>query len=247
MNAATKVAIATLSSILLLGSSASLVAGAQSYEKATQGAAAKKTAEATMAIPAEEKKFIEQEIQRVKELTQESGDMYVLYHKYPKLNSGFDISFWGGIHEFTTYEDYLKKASTLKGSILQQPANLPKGYKFLSAVIEAPTKGKFVDEVRAEGKKSGKPIYMKKIDWKEAATIRLKYTNGKDTLGFSKYTVDSEGSKKKGFFDDELPKNVFPKYVFWNDGGKFEYSISTSSLDMSRKEKIEMLKAAVKK
>ena len=249
MNAATKVAIATLSSILLLGSSASLAAEAQSYGKA-QGAAAAvtKTAEATKAISAEEKKFIEQEIQRVKELVRESGgDMYVLYHKYPKLNSGFDISYWGGIHEFKTYEDYLKKASTLKGSILQQPANLPKGYKFLSAVIESPTKGKFVDEVRAEGKKSGKPIYMKKIDWKEAATIRLKYTNGKDTLGFSKYTVDSEGSKKKGFFDDELPKNVFPKYVFWNDGGKFEYSISTSSLDMSRKEKIEMLKAAVKK
>ncbi|MGE7828736.1 hypothetical protein [Paenibacillus sp. NPDC093718] len=246
MKAATKVAIATLSSILLMGSSVSLVAKAQSYEK-TQEATVKKTAEAAKPISAEEKKFIEQEIQRVKKLTQESGDMYVLYHKYPKLNSGFDISYWGGVHEFTTYEDYLKKATNLKGSILKQPANLPKEYKFLTAVIEGPIEGKFVDEVRAEGKKSGKPIYVKKIDWKEAATIRLKYTNGKDTLGFSKYTVDSKGSKKKGFFDDKLPAHVFPKYVFWNDGGKFEYSISTSSLDISRKQKIEILKAAVKK
>ncbi|WP_433938487.1 hypothetical protein [Paenibacillus lautus] len=246
MKAATKVAIAALSSILLLGSSASLAAEAQSVKKA-QESAVKKTAKAAKSISAEEKKFIEKEIQRVKELTQESGDMYVVYHKYPKLNSGFDISYWGGVHEFTTYEDYLKKASTLKGSILQQPANLPKGYKFLSAVIEAPIEGKFVDEVRAEGKKSGKPIYVKKIDWKEAATIRLKYTNGKDTLGFSKYAADSAGSKKKGFFNDKLPAHVFPKYVFWNDGGKFEYSISLTSLDMSRKQKIEILKAAVKK
>lgn len=246
MKAATKVAIATLSSILLMGSSVNLAAKAQSYEKAPK-ATVKKAADTAKSISAEEKKLIEDEIQRVKELTQESGDMYVLYHKYPKLNSGFDISYWGGIHEFTSYEDYLKKASTLKGSILKQPANLPKGYKFLTAVIEGPTEGKFVDEVRAEGKKSGKPIYAKKIDWKEAATIRLKYTNGEDTLGFSMYAADSEGSKKKGFFSDKLPAHVFPKYVFWNDGGKFEYSISTSSLDMSRKQKIEILKAAVKK
>lgn len=246
MKAATKVAIATLSSILLMGSSVNLAAKAQSYEKAPK-ATVKKAAETAKSISAEEKRLIEDEIQRVKELTQGSGDMYVLYHKYPKLNSGFDISFWGGIHEFTSYEDYLKKASTLKGSILKQPANLPKGYKFLSAVIEGPTEGKFVDEVRAEGKKSGKPIYAKKIDWKEAASIRLIYASGKDTLGFSKYAADSEGSKKKGFFSDKLPAHVFPKYVFWNDGGKFEYSISTSSLDMSRKQKVEILKAAVKK
>ncbi|MBX4150769.1 hypothetical protein [Paenibacillus lautus] len=246
MKAATKVAIATLSSILLMGSSVNLAAKAQSYEKAPK-ATVKKAAETAKSISAEEKRLIEDEIQRVKELTQESGDMYVLYHKYPKLNSGFDISFWGGIHEFTSYEDYLKKASTLKGSILKQPANQPKGYKFLSAVIEGPTEGKFVDEVRAEGKKSRKPIYAKKIDWKEAASIRLKYASGKDTLGFSKYAADSEGSKKKGFFSDKLPAHVFPKYVFWNDGGKFEYSISTSSLDMSRKQKVEILKAAVKK
>jgi bla regulator protein BlaR1 len=129
---------------------------------------------------------------------------------------------------------------------MQQPSNLPEGYTFSKAIIEGPTEGKFIDVLRAEGKKSGKPIYTKKIDWNEAATIRLKYTNGEDTLTFSKYTVDSEGSKKKGFFDDDFPAQIFPKYVFWHDGGKFGYSISTSS-DISRKQKIEILKAAVKK
>ena len=150
----------------------------------------------------------------MKKLSEETGDMYVLYHKYKDLNSGFDLSYWGGIEKFSAYEDYLKRASTLEGSILKRPANLPEGYKFSKARIEGPIEGKLLDEVRAEGKKSGKPVYAKKIDWKEAATIRLEYTNGKDTLAISKYTLDSEGSKKNGFFEDDFPAHVYPKYVF---------------------------------
>ncbi|MFD0617473.1 M56 family metallopeptidase [Paenibacillus sp. GCM10027629] len=208
--------------------------------------AIKKAADAAKALTAEEKTYIENEINRVKELVKETGDTYVIYHKYKDLNSGLDLSFWGPNHEFSSYEDYLKKASTLEGSIMQQPSNLPTGYTFTKAIIEGPTEGKFIDDLRNEGKKSGKPVYTKKLDWKEAATIRLKYTNGEDTLTLSKYTVDKDGSKDKGFFDDDFPAHIFPKYVFWHDGGKFGYSISTSS-DLSRKQKIEILKAAVKK
>ncbi|BFH62880.1 M56 family metallopeptidase [Paenibacillus azoreducens] len=207
--------------------------------------ARKKAEEAAKALTPEEKKYIEDETNRVKELSKKTGDMYVLYHKYKDLNSGLDLSYLGGLEEFSNYEDYLKKASDLEGSILKQPANLPEGYKFSKARIEGPTEGKFVDEVRAEGKKSGKPIYAKKIDWKEAATIRLEYTNGKNTLAISKYTLDAEGSKKQGFFEDDLPAQIYPKYVFWHEGG-FEYSISTT-WDMSKEKKIEILKAAVKK
>ncbi|MBE9918223.1 M56 family metallopeptidase [Paenibacillus donghaensis] len=207
--------------------------------------ARKKAEEAAKALTPEEKKYIEDETNRVKELSKKTGDMYVLYHKYKDLNSGLDLSYLGGLEEFSTYEDYLKKASALEGSILKQPANLPEGYKFSKARIEGPTEGKFVDEVRAEGKKSGKPIYAKKIDWKEAATIRLEYTNGKNTLALSKYTLDSEGSKKQGFFEDDFPAQIYPKYVFWHEGG-FEYSISTT-WDLSKEKKIEILKAAVKK
>ena len=108
MKAATKVAIATLSNILLMGSSVNLAAKAQSYEKAPKLLSRKQPKQPSLSLQ-RKKKLIEDEIQRVKELAQESGDMYVLYHKYPKLNSGFDISYWGGIHEFTSYEDYLKK------------------------------------------------------------------------------------------------------------------------------------------
>lgn len=206
--------------------------------------AVKIAAEAAKSIPAGDKKFIESEINRVKELAQESGDMYVLYHKYKELNSGLDLSYWGGINHYAVYEDYLSKASALEGSILVHPNNLPEGYKFSKARIEGPIEGKVIDEVRAEGKKSGKPIYVKKIDWKEAATIRLEYTNGKDTLAISKYTLDAEGSKKKGIFEDDLPAHIYPKYVFWHTD-KFEYSISTTT-DMSKQQKIEILKAAVK-
>ncbi|MGG4340792.1 M56 family metallopeptidase [Paenibacillus lautus] len=207
--------------------------------------AQKKAETAAKALTPEEKKYIEAETNRVKKLSKETGDMYVLYHKYKDLNSGLDLSYWGGIEEFSTYEDYLKRASTLEGSILKQPANLPEGYKFSKARIEGPTEGKFLDEVKAEGKKSGKPIYAKKIDWKEAATVRLEYTNGKNTLAISKYTLDSEGSKKKGFFEDDFPADIYPKYVFWHDGG-FEYSISTT-WDMSKEQKVEILKEAVQK
>ncbi|MBU5347897.1 M56 family metallopeptidase [Paenibacillus lautus] len=207
--------------------------------------AEKKAEAAAKALTPEDKKYIEAETNRVKKLSEETGDMYVLYHKYKDLNSGFDLSYWGGIETFTAYEDYLNRASTLEGSILKRPANLPEGYKFSKARIEGPTEGKFLDEVRAEGKESGKPIYAKKIDWKEAATIRLEYTNGKDTLVISKFMLDSEGSKKKGFFEDDFPAHIYPKYVFWHEGG-FEYSISTT-WDMSKEQKIDILKAAVQK
>ncbi|MCG7407091.1 M56 family metallopeptidase [Paenibacillus sp. ACRRX] len=207
-----------------------------------------KAAAAAKALTGEEKKFIEDETKRVKELPKETGVSYVMYHKYKDLNSGFDLSFWGGVSlEYTSYEDYLKNASVLKGPLVQEPNNLPKGYTFSKARIDGPTatEGKFIDDLRAEGKKSGKPLYTKKMEWNEAATLRLEYTNGKDTLTISRYMLDTGETDKKGFFEDNFPKHIYPKYVFWNTD-QFEYSISTSS-DMSREQKIEILKAAVEK
>ncbi|WP_339264888.1 M56 family metallopeptidase [Paenibacillus sp. FSL R5-0470] len=206
----------------------------------------KLAADAAKALPAEDKKYIDDEINRVKELVKETGDTYVIYHKYKALNSGLDLSYWGLTKEYASFDEYLQKAATLKGAVLQEPSNLPEGYTFSKARIGGPLGGKFIDDLRAEGKKSGKPVFTKKMDWKEADDIRLEYTNGKDTLAITKYTVDADGTKNNGFFDDDLPANVFPKYVFWQNGGKFGYSISTSS-DLSRQEKIEILKAAIKK
>ncbi|MEI0737675.1 hypothetical protein VQ056_15095 [Paenibacillus sp. JTLBN-2024] len=51
----------------------------------------------------------------MKELSKETGDMYVLYHKYKDLNSGLDLSYWGGIEEFSAYEDYFEKSFRIGG------------------------------------------------------------------------------------------------------------------------------------
>jgi len=243
MKVASKVAIATLSSIVLLSSSMNLtVEGASS--KSTQKTATQKVAE--KAPTAEEKKLIDAEIKKVKDLVAKTGDTYVLYHKYKALNSGLDLSYWGLSKEYASYDEYLQKASTLKGIVVKEPSNLPEGYTFSKSRIGGSLGGKFIDDLRLEGKKSGKPIFMKKMDWTEAGDMRLEYTNGEDTLAITKYTVDAKNVKKKGYFDDELPAHIYPKYVYWQDGGKFGYSISTSS-DIAREQKIEILKAAIKK
>jgi len=243
MRTASKLAIATLSSILLLGSSINLVVDAAS-SKPTQKATAKKATE--KAPTAEEKKLIDAEIKKVKDLVAKTGDTYVLYHKYKALNSGLDLSYWGLTKEYASYDEYLQKASTLKGVVLQEPSNLPEDYTFSKSRIGGPMGGKFVDDLRAEGKKSGKPIFMKKMDWNESGDMRLEYTNGEDTLAITKYTVDAKDRKKKGYFDDKLPAHIYPKYVYWEDGGNYGYSISTSS-NITRDQKIEILKAAIKK
>ncbi|WP_339241235.1 hypothetical protein [Paenibacillus sp. FSL F4-0243] len=243
MKAASKLAIATLSSVLLLGSSMNLEVDAAS-SKSAQKSTAKKAA--VQAPTAAEKKAVDAEIKRVKDLTAKTGDTYVMYYKYKALNSGLDLNYWGLTKEYISFDEYLQKASTLKGVVLQKPSNLPEGYTFSKARIGGPLGGKFIDDLRAEGKKSGKPVFTKKMDWKEADDIRLEYTNGEDTLAITKFVVDAKEGKKKGYFDDNLPANIFPKYIYWQDGGKFGYSLSTSS-DITREQKIEILKAAVKK
>ncbi|MFU1794656.1 hypothetical protein ACM1RC_12395 [Paenibacillus azoreducens] len=243
MNVVSKVAIATLSSVLLFGSSVGFAAEELTYEQAMEKAV-KQREEALKALTAEEKKFMEDEEARLKELVKSSDDTYVTYHKYKKLNSGLDLSFWGMSKEYSTYEDYSKKTSALQGPILQQPANLPEGYKFLKARIESPTEGKFFDELRAEGKKSGKPVYTKKLDWKEPGRVELRYTDGKDELIINQYTADDEFAKLKGTEFSKQPDGR--KYFFQYGTGKYYYGISTKS-DMSQEKMSEILKAAMKK
>ncbi|WP_268629127.1 M56 family metallopeptidase [Paenibacillus alvei] len=217
--------------------------------------AIKKAEDAAKAIPADEREFIASERKRVRELPKESGDLYIMYHKYKNLNNGLEFEPFGKKFAFSTYEDYVKKASTLNGPILQQPSNLPEGYTFSKAVIENPIANikseiekKFFDELRAEGKKSGKPVYTKKLDWKEPGRIRLEYTNGKDTLIFNQYTADEEFSKLKGFSYETPPTTGQPvnRYVFWYGTGKYYYSITTHS-DMTKEQMTDILKAVVKK
>lgn len=225
-------------------SSEYLAAQQQSYEE-VRAKAIKERDELIKTVPAEDKKFIEDEINRVRELTEKSGDTYVMYHKYAKLNrDGHDLSFSGIANHYSTYEDYFKKASALNGSILQQPANLPEGYRFSKATIKGPLGGEFYDDLRAEGKKSGELVYTKKFDWNEAGLILLEYTNGKETLMLSQYKI-SDG-ERIGMEGLEYESSRYGKRVFGSDGKQYKYSVYTKS-DITKEQLIEILKAAVKK
>ncbi|MBD8499167.1 M56 family metallopeptidase [Paenibacillus arenosi] len=204
-------------------------------------------------IHLDDKKFIDNEIKRVEALVKESGDGYAIYFKDKQANNGHRFNFYGDMvgKTFSTYEDYINKVATLESSTIQQPANLPEGFEFTRGEIRIPLK--FYDDLRAEGKKSGKPVFTKKFEWKETA-IQLAYTNGKDELILNQYTAGAEYLKLKGFeyeqpYDKRTrkePDSNIPKYVFWYGTGKYYYSISTTS-DMTREQMIEILKASVKK
>ncbi|TVX87067.1 M56 family metallopeptidase [Paenibacillus agilis] len=203
-------------------------------------------------IQLDDEKFIDNEIQRVEALVKESGGGYAIYFKDKQANNGQRFNFYGDMvgKAFSTYEDYLNKAVTLESSTLQQPVNLPEGFEFSRGEIRIPLK--FFDDLRAEGKKSGKPVYTKRFEWKETA-IQLMYTNGKDELILNQYTAGPDYQKLKGFeyeqpYDKRTRKEPdpnIPKYVFWYGTGTYYYSISTNS-DMTKEQMIEILKAAVK-
>jgi bla regulator protein BlaR1 len=217
------------------------------YEE-VRAKAIKERDELIKAVPAEDKKFIEDEINRVRELAQNSGDTYIMYHKYAKLNKGgHDLSYWGIANHYSTYEDYFKKASTLNGSILQQPANLPEGYQFSKATIKGPLEGEFYVDLRAEGKDSGKLVYTKKFDWNEAGLILLDYTNGKDTLTLSQYKMsDYERTLMARIEGFEYESSRYGKRVFGSDGKQYKYSLYTKS-DLTKEQLLGILKAALKK
>ncbi|MBD8499166.1 hypothetical protein IFO66_12700 [Paenibacillus sp. CAU 1523] len=254
MNMGTKVAIATLSSILLFGSVTSTTTEAIFFTS-TQQSIAKKAAE--KAPTAEEKKHIKSEMKRVQALVKDPSDVYIMvFNKFRQLNSGVPFrpfSDYKG-NRFTTYEDYAKRITKFKNPVLQQPSNLPEGYKFVSARIEIPFEGKFFDDLLEEAKKSGEIVYTKKMDWTEVGRVHLTYTNGKDELTINQYTASGNYLKLKGFvyehpYDKKRKKGPdpnTPKYVFWYGTGKYYYSISTKA-DMKKEQMIEILKAAVKK
>ncbi|TVX87068.1 hypothetical protein [Paenibacillus agilis] len=254
MNAAAKASITTLCGILLFGSIMSPMTGAAPSELVRQSTA-KKAAE--KAPTAEEKEFIKSEIKRVQALINDPSDVYIMvFNKFKQLNNGVPFrpfSDYKG-NRFTTYEDYAKRISHFNGPVLQQPSNMPEGYKLVSARIEIPFEGKFFDDLLEEGKKSGKAVYIKKMDWKEVGRVHLTYTNGKDEISIDQYTAGPDYLKLKGFvfehpYDKKRKKGPdpnTPKYVFWYGTGKYYYSISTKS-DMTKEQMIEVLKAAVKK
>ncbi|WP_231586921.1 hypothetical protein [Paenibacillus sp. E194] len=169
-----KVTIATLCSILLLGSMSAAVQAASSQ---SSNSIALKTAAGKAPTDAEKKQMIEAEKARIVKLKKNPGDVYLVYVSDKKLNGDSEFMYYVEFPKFTKYEDYEKWTSKLKGAIVQEPEGMPEGYTFVKGVIQSPFSKKFEAQVKAEAK--GKVVYSKKMEWTEAGEIKLEYKKEK--------------------------------------------------------------------
>ncbi|WP_289356988.1 MULTISPECIES: hypothetical protein [unclassified Paenibacillus] len=252
-----KVTIATLCSILLLGSMSAAVqaASSQSFNGITL-----KTAAAKAPTDAEKKKMFEAEKKKVFQIKKNPGDFYILYVSDKKLNGGSEFLYSSEFPKFTKYEDYKNWTAKLKGAVIQEPEGMPEGYKFVNGVIQNPFK-QFDAHVKAEAK--GKVVYSKKIEWDEAGMIRLEYANGKNKLVLSLRKIENgeEKKSKEGFqyksADEKAkenakqPKNeILPDInnsLSWTEKG-VSCTISTNPENpLTKEELIKLAKTMIKK
>jgi hypothetical protein len=194
MKTGVKVTIAALSSVLLLGSMNFTAEAAPS--KSVKTAAAK-----PQAVNKAEQ-LEKEEIARINKLLEENPDDSYMVYVSNELTKGKGLETFamGNIYpEYTTYEDYWIKASTLKEPIPKQPDGLPEGYSFAEGKIIGPNSGDYQKEMKAEAKKLGKQIYSKKINWTTTNLITLKYKNGDNYIQLQSTRLASKDNKQKGY------------------------------------------------
>lgn len=244
-----KLAIATLSSMLLFSSMNLAVEAAPSpivKDIAVKTAAAK-------ALTAKEKMEKEEMDRLDKILEKNPDDTYCVYVSNDKSKkSGLEFFYMGASSpEFNTYADYMKKASTLKGTVLQQPSAMPEEYTFAKGGIHGEIDQRFQKELKAEAKKKGKEVYSKKYNWSKADSIKLEYTNGENNLIMSYIAFDPKGVTidQKGYSYQSsaeiIKKN--PKFannpelirntLIWFEKGK-QFTITTNPENPLTKEKL---------
>lgn len=250
-----KVTIATLCSILLLGSMGAVVqaASSQSFNGITL-----KTAAAKAPTDAEKKKLIEAEKNKLVQIKKIPGDVYVLYVSDKALNGGTEFLYYVSPLDFKKYEEYEKWAYKLKGPIVQEPEGMPEGYTFTKGEIEHPYDKQFNAKLKAEAK--GKVAYSKKLEWTKAGEIKLEYAKGKDNLIMRISTIDQDiekDAKDEGFeyksadeYDAETKKK-YPQFVrnsvSWSEKG-IRFTISTNPGNpLTKEELIELAKTMIKK
>ncbi|MEQ7051709.1 hypothetical protein ABN764_13730 [Paenibacillaceae sp. P-4] len=249
-----KVTIATLCSILLLGSMSAAVHAASSH---SFNSITLKTAAAKAPTDAEKKKMIEEEKARIVKLKKNPGDVYLVYVSDKKLNGGSEFLYYTNFPTFTKYEDYEKYSSTLKGPIIQEPEGMPEGYTFVKGEIQNSIDYKKLEaQVKAEAK--GKVVYSKKIESPEVGEIKLGYAKGNDKLFMELFTLETDkNAKDEGFkyksadeYDAETKKKN-PQFVrnsvSWSEKG-IRFTISTNPGNpLTEEEMIELAKTMIKK
>ncbi|MCE5171888.1 hypothetical protein LQV63_21645 [Paenibacillus profundus] len=261
MKTTMKVAIATLSSILLFGSM-NLAAEAASSPAVSN--LTLKTAAAKSQVASEGEKLEKKEQARIAELLEKNpDDTYMVYvsNEVTKQKKAVVYSMGNSFPKFDTYDAYQKKASTLKDTVLQQPNDLPEGYQFVTAGIDGPYSTDYTKEMEAEAKKLGKKIYSKKINWTRANGIVLEYANGENNLNMSYIAFDPKGVTidQKGYSYQSsaeiIKKN--PKFanspelirntLIWFEKGK-QFTITTNPENpLTKDDLIKLAETMVKK
>lgn len=248
MNKSMKITVAALSGVLMLGAM-NIAAEAAPGKPASTAAAVSKVAQ-----------LEKEEIARISKLLKENpDDSYMVYVSNELTNrKGLETFAMGNIHpEYTTYDDYWKKASTLKEPVLKEPNKLPENYRFVSGEILGPYSSEYHNELKAEAKKLKKQVYSKKVNWTKSSMISLQYKNGTDYVTFRSTRLDPKEKKQKGYtyISAEEVKKKHPKLgkefitntLSWIENGK-SFSISTNPGNtLTEEDLIKMAKTAVKK
>ncbi|MGG4397852.1 M56 family metallopeptidase [Paenibacillus thiaminolyticus] len=222
-----------------------------------------KTAATKPKAEGEGEKLEKAEKERVAKLLEKNpDDTYIVYvsNELKKEKGGREVFLMGGSPPaFDTYEAYLKRASTLKEAVLQQPADLPEGYTFAEANIYFVFTSKNFAPVKAEAKKLGKQVYSKKINVTKSHHIGLTYTNGEDFISFQSFHFDEEDVKDKKRKEKEYnytsakdrekkdPKHEGRNYLSWEDGKKSFQIVTNKDNPLTEEDLIKLAKTAVKK
>jgi len=229
---------------------------------ATEAAPAKGTIDYTVKGPSGEPKVFEDELARLHKLVEQNpGDAYAVFIDNEKTKSkGQEIIFTGYVSpSFETYENYLKKATDLKGTVLVEPTNLPEGYSFTKAEIRCPYSLQFKNDLRAEAKKKGAAVLSKKYEWTEAGQIVLKYMNGEDTLLLEYIALGSKASPaQKGYHyqtAEEARQKLQPEYrdspqqntLLWTEQGKQFRIITNEGNTLTQEDLIKLAETMVRR
>ncbi|WP_289356989.1 hypothetical protein [Paenibacillus sp. S-12] len=239
-----KVTIATLCSILLLGSMSAAVQAASSQ---SSNSITLKTAAAKAPTDAEKKKLIEAEKARIVKLKKNPGDVYLVYVSDKKLNGGSEFLYYTNFPTFSKYEDYEKYSSKLMGPILQEPEGMPEGYSFVKGVIQNSFSKQFEAQVKAEAK--GKVVYSKKMEWTEAGEIKLEYKKGKDNIILHMQTDYSEEKEAKEYTYESAADSLHTdrNQVTWSENGKIFFLSVNPENPLTEEDLMKLATTMIKK
>ncbi|GGF65190.1 hypothetical protein GCM10010912_07760 [Paenibacillus albidus] len=173
-----RIAIAVTSLALLLGSA---------YEPASAANRSAASSAAAASNATQSQKNIKAQVDAVALKKKNPGEIYYVYVNDKKYNpGGYAYQAFSYGLPFKNYEQYVQKAESLKPPFLQLP-QAPEGFKFNSAYIGAYKPNpktiegqKLSKQVVAEGKASGKQVYIKKVTDKRL-NVSLTYKENSST------------------------------------------------------------------